>query len=93
MVTKVLLRFPKLHLSICHGKMKSANKDFEMRRFIKGETSIMIATTVIEVGVNVPNASIMVLKVPKDSVFTITSTQRTSRTRHEQSYCFLVTGM
>ena len=42
--------------------MKSANKDFEMRRFIKGETSIMIATTVIEVGVNVPNASIMVIE-------------------------------
>lgn len=49
-------------ISILHGRMKPADKDFEMQRFVKGETQIMIATTVIEVGVNVPNASVMVIE-------------------------------
>ena len=53
---------PKYQISIVHGKMKAANKEYEMQRFVKGETQIMIATTVIEVGVNVPNASIMVIE-------------------------------
>ena len=53
---------PKYQLSIVHGKMKAADKDFEMQRFVKGETQIMVATTVIEVGVNVPNASIMIIE-------------------------------
>lgn len=53
---------PKYHLSIVHGKLKPADKDFEMQRFVKGETQIMVATTVIEVGVNVPNASVMVIE-------------------------------
>ncbi len=53
---------PKYQISILHGKMKAADKDFEMNRFVKGETQIMVATTVIEVGVNVPNASIMVIE-------------------------------
>jgi ATP-dependent DNA helicase RecG len=53
---------PDYQISIVHGKMKSADKDFEMQRFVKNETQIMIATTVIEVGVNVPNASIMVIE-------------------------------
>jgi ATP-dependent DNA helicase RecG len=44
-----------------HGKMKAAEKDFEMQRFVKGETNIMVATTVIEVGVDVPNATVMVI--------------------------------
>ena len=87
-------RFPKLHLSICHGKMKSANKDFEMRRFIKGETSIMIATTVIEVGVNVPNASIMVIESAERFGLSQLHQLRGRVGRgNEQSYCFLVTGM
>lgn len=54
--------FPEYPISIVHGKMKSADKDFEMQRFVKGETKIMVATTVIEVGVNVPNASVMVVE-------------------------------
>lgn len=54
--------FPKVPVSIVHGKMKSEAKDFEMQRFIKGETKIMVATTVIEVGVNVPNASVMIVE-------------------------------
>ncbi|MCB0575714.1 MAG: ATP-dependent DNA helicase RecG, partial [Saprospiraceae bacterium] len=53
---------PEYQISIVHGKMKSADKDFEMQRFVKGETQIMVATTVIEVGVNVPNASVMVIE-------------------------------
>ena len=54
--------FPNNQLSIVHGRMKAADKDFEMQRFVKGETQIMVATTVIEVGVNVPNASIMIIE-------------------------------
>lgn len=53
---------PNFKISIVHGKMPVKDKDFEMQRFIKGETQIMVATTVIEVGVNVPNASVMVIE-------------------------------
>lgn len=53
---------PQYRVSIVHGKMKPQDKDFEMQRFARGETQIMIATTVIEVGVNVPNASVMVIE-------------------------------
>ena len=54
--------FPEFPVSIVHGNMKAQDKDFEMQRFVKGETKIMVATTVIEVGVNVPNASVMVVE-------------------------------
>jgi len=53
---------PNYQISIVHGKMKPADKEYEMQRFLKGETHIMVATTVIEVGVNVPNASVMVIE-------------------------------
>ena len=53
---------PQYQISIVHGKMKSVEKDAEMQRFVKGETQIMVATTVIEVGVNVPNASVMIVE-------------------------------
>ena len=53
---------PNYQISILHGKMKPADKEFEMQRFIKKETQIMVATTVIEVGVNIPNASVMVIE-------------------------------
>ena len=53
---------PEYQISIVHGKMKAADKEYEMQRFVKGETQIMVATTVIEVGVNVPNASVMVIE-------------------------------
>ena len=53
---------PMYQISIVHGKMKPADKEYEMQRFVKGETQIMVATTVIEVGVNVPNASVMVVE-------------------------------
>lgn len=54
--------FPGLPISIVHGRMKSEDKEFEMQRFVKGETKIMVATTVIEVGVDVPNASVMLVE-------------------------------
>lgn len=53
---------PDYQISIVHGKMKPADKEYEMQRFVKGETQIMVATTVIEVGVNVPNASVMIIE-------------------------------
>lgn len=53
---------PNYRISVVHGKLKAAEKEFEMQRFIKGETQIMVATTVIEVGVNVPNASVMIIE-------------------------------
>ena len=53
---------PDYQISIVHGRMKPADKDYEMQRFIKGETQIMVATTVIEVGVDVPNASVMIIE-------------------------------
>src|SRR5690606_8713843 len=54
--------FPQFPIGIVHGNMKPEDKDYEMRRFIKGETKILVATTVIEVGVNVPNASVMIIE-------------------------------
>jgi ATP-dependent DNA helicase RecG len=87
-------RFPQLYLSICHGKMKSADKDYEMKRFTKGETHIMIATTVIEVGVNVPNASVMVIESAERFGLSQLHQLRGRVGRGgEQSYCLLVTGM
>ena len=53
---------PEYKVSIVHGQMKADAKQFEMNRFVKGETNIMVATTVIEVGVNVPNASVMIIE-------------------------------
>jgi len=53
---------PEYKVSIVHGQMKADAKQFEMDRFVKGETNIMVATTVIEVGVNVPNASVMIIE-------------------------------
>lgn len=53
---------PEYKISIVHGKMPTKDKDFEMQRFVKGETQIMVATTVIEVGVNVPNATVMIIE-------------------------------
>jgi ATP-dependent DNA helicase RecG len=54
--------FPNYTISKVHGKLKAAEKEHEMQKFVKGETQIMVATTVIEVGVNVPNASVMVIE-------------------------------
>lgn len=65
----ICAEFPDCQVSKVHGKMKPAEKDAEMQRFVSGETQIMVATTVIEVGVNVPNASVMVIETPNVSDF------------------------
>jgi ATP-dependent DNA helicase RecG len=86
--------FPDLYISMVHGKMKSADKDFEMARFLKGETQIMVATTVIEVGVNVPNASIMIIENSERFGLTQMHQLRGRVGRGEyQSYCILMSGL
>ena len=60
--TQVCEAFPHCQVSMVHGKMKPAEKDAEMQRFLRRETQIMVATTVIEVGVDVPNATLMVIE-------------------------------
>jgi ATP-dependent DNA helicase RecG len=84
---------PDYQISIVHGKMKAADKDFEMQRFIKGETQIMVATTVIEVGVNVPNASVMIIESAERFGLSQLHQLRGRVGRGaEQSYCILMTG-
>ena len=84
---------PQYQISIVHGQMKPADKDFEMQRFIKGETQIMVATTVIEVGVNVPNASVMVIESAERFGLSQLHQLRGRVGRGaEQSYCILMTG-
>lgn len=85
--------FKEKHISIVHGQMKSEDKDFEMNRFAKGETQIMVATTVIEVGVNVPNASIMVIESAERFGLSQLHQLRGRVGRGaEQSYCVLMSG-
>jgi len=88
-------RFPKpnYQISIVHGKMKAADKEFEMQRFVKGETQIMVATTVIEVGVNVPNASVMIIESAERFGLSQLHQLRGRVGRGaEQSFCILMTG-
>ncbi|KAA3645601.1 MAG: ATP-dependent DNA helicase RecG [Bacteroidetes bacterium] len=84
---------PKYKVSIVHGKMKPEVKAFEMNRFINGETDIMVSTTVIEVGVNVPNASVMVIESAERFGLSQLHQLRGRVGRGaEQSYCILMTG-
>jgi len=84
---------PQYSISIVHGKMKPADKDEEMRRFSEGKTNIMVATTVIEVGVNVPNASVMVIESAERFGLSQLHQLRGRVGRGaEQSYCILMTG-
>jgi ATP-dependent DNA helicase RecG len=84
---------PKYQVSIVHGQMRPEDKDFEMQRFIKGETHIMVATTVIEVGVNVPNASVMVIESAERFGLSQLHQLRGRVGRGaEKSYCILMTG-
>jgi ATP-dependent DNA helicase RecG len=86
--------FPEKQISIVHGKMKPADKDFEMQRFIKKETQIMVATTVIEVGVDVPNASVMVIESAERFGLSQLHQLRGRVGRGaEQSYCVLMTDV
>ncbi len=85
--------FPEYHISIVHGKMKADAKDFEMARFVKGETKIMVATTVIEVGVNVPNASVMVIEnAERFGLAQLHQLRGRVGRGAEQSYCVLVSS-
>ncbi|HXA02907.1 MAG TPA: ATP-dependent DNA helicase RecG [Cytophagaceae bacterium] len=86
--------FPEIPISILHGRMKSVDKDFEMTRFAKGETKIMVATTVIEVGVNVPNASVMVIESAERFGLSQLHQLRGRVGRGaDQSYCIMMTGV
>mgnify|MGYP006082979807 FL=1 len=84
---------PKYQLSIVHGKMKNEDKDYEMQRFIENKTQILVSTTVIEVGVDIPNATVMVIESAER--FGLSQLHqlrgRVGRGTHK-SYCFLITG-
>ena len=84
---------PQYSISIVHGKMKSADKDAEMKRFAEGKTNIMVATTVIEVGVNIPNASVMIIESAERFGLSQLHQLRGRVGRGaEQSYCILMTS-
>ena len=91
----VVRRFPlpDYTVSIVHGKMKPDDKEFEMERFVSGKSQIMVATTVIEVGVNVPNASLMVIESAERFGLSQLHQLRGRVGRGaDQSYCILMTG-
>jgi len=84
--------FPEFRLSKVHGKMKPADKEEEMQRFVRGETQILVATTVIEVGVNVPNASVMVIfEAQRFGLSQLHQLRGRVGRGADQSYCLLVT--
>jgi ATP-dependent DNA helicase RecG len=84
--------FPEVAISILHGKMRPEAKDFEMARFARGETKIMVATTVIEVGVDVPNASVMVIEnAERFGLSQLHQLRGRVGRGAEQSYCILMT--
>jgi ATP-dependent DNA helicase RecG len=85
--------FPEIPVSILHGKMKPDAKDFEMSRFLKNETKIMVATTVIEVGVDVPNASVMIIEnAERFGLSQLHQLRGRVGRGAEQSYCVLITS-
>lgn len=84
--------FPDLHISMVHGKMKAKDKDEQMRRFAAGETQILVATTVIEVGVNVPNASVMIImNAERFGLSQLHQLRGRVGRGADQSYCLLLT--
>ena len=86
--------FPEFRLSKVHGKMKPAEKEAEMQKFVSGETQILVATTVIEVGVNVPNASVMVIfEAQRFGLSQLHQLRGRVGRGADQSYCILVTNM
>ena len=88
----ICAEFPECRVSKVHGQMKAAEKDAEMQRFVNGETQIMVATTVIEVGVNVPNASVMVIEnAERFGLSQLHQLRGRVGRGADQSYCILVT--
>jgi len=84
--------FPQYRISMVHGQMKPVDKDAEMQRFVSGETQILVATTVIEVGVNVPNASVMVIQnAERFGLSQLHQLRGRVGRGASQSYCILVT--
>lgn len=84
--------FPQYPIGVLHGNMKPADKDFEMARFVKGETKIMVATTVIEVGVNVPNATVMIIEnAERFGLSQLHQLRGRVGRGSSQSYCILMT--
>ena len=84
--------FPEFRLSKVHGRMKPSDKEAEMQRFVSGETQILVATTVIEVGVNVPNASVMViLDAQRFGLSQLHQLRGRVGRGADQSFCILVT--
>jgi len=84
---------PQYEISIVHGRMRAEDKEGEMQRFKRGETQILVATTVIEVGVNVPNASMMVIEsAEKFGLSQLHQLRGRVGRGSEQSYCILMTG-
>jgi len=84
---------PGYQISIVHGKMSNADKEYEMQRFIKGISQIMVATTVIEVGVNVPNASVMVIEnAERFGLSQLHQLRGRVGRGAEQSFCILMSG-
>ena len=84
---------PKYQISIVHGKMNNEDKEYEMQRFIENKTQILVSTTVIEVGVDIPNATVMIIESAER--FGLSQLHqlrgRVGRGQHK-SYCFLITG-
>ena len=84
--------FPEYRISMVHGQMKAADKDLQMQRFISGQTQILVATTVIEVGVNVPNASVMIIQnAERFGLSQLHQLRGRVGRGADQSYCLLLT--
>jgi len=85
--------FPEHNVGILHGKMKASAKDYEMKRFVNNDTKIMVATTVIEVGVNVPNATVMIIEnAERFGLAQLHQLRGRVGRGADQSYCILMTG-
>nr|MBP6609805.1 ATP-dependent DNA helicase RecG [Paludibacter sp.] len=85
--------FPNFTVSKVHGKLKAAEKDFQMQRFVSGEAQVMVATTVIEVGVNVPNASVMIIEnAERFGLSQLHQLRGRVGRGADQSFCILLTG-
>jgi len=89
----ILETFPNYKVSKIHGKLKPSEKDYQMQKFVSGEYQIMVATTVIEVGVNVPNASVMIIEnAERFGLSQLHQLRGRVGRGAEQSFCILLTG-